>query len=236
MPDHELARLSGDFSESRSWKKLSRFQVNLQLVRLLFLVGHLQAGFGTEAEVCYWISSRISLNCSIPPPKKNLEETEEAGEMARSGCLEIPGGHLGTNTPRSASPHTARFPLWVVAGLLWPRTSTSPARCSLDSTRSAALGLPVPAARCGTSPPPLLLFSLGEDAFSCCFRTHVRSKSTGGEVRALGSRERRFSRRGHKTRSENRGGNYSLLLCTRRPERGSPVSPAHLLSSERVHV
>lgn len=61
--------------------------------------------------------------------------------MARSGCPGIPGGHLGTNSPLSAEPHTARFPLWVVAGLLRPRTSTSPARCSLDSTRSAALRL-----------------------------------------------------------------------------------------------
>lgn len=200
-------------------------------------MGHLHSGFGTEAEVCYWVSSRISLSCSTPPQKKISKKQRRLGKWLEVAVSKFPEATLEP-TPRGLHRHTQRGSRcgWSLACSGLAQVPAPPAAVWIPrGPRPSGHGLPDPAARCRTGPPPLLLFSLGEDAFSCCFRTRVRSKSTGGGVRALGWRERRFSRRGHKTRSENRGGNYPFLLCTRRPGARPTCVAAHLHSSERAH-
>lgn len=110
MPDHELARLSGDFSESRSWKKLSRFQVNLQLVRLLFLMGHLTGrlrnrGGGLLLGFLPYTSNLLH----PPPPKKNKisKKQRRLGKWLEAAVPEFPEATLAP-TPRGLHRHTQR--------------------------------------------------------------------------------------------------------------------------------
>lgn len=183
MPDHELARLSGDFSESRSWKKTIQFSSEsaaCSATPLLFLMGHLQTGFGTAAaEVCYWVSSRICLSCSTPPPqKKSRRNRRRLGKWLEVAVPEFPEATLAP-TARCLQSHILRGSRcgWSLACSGLAQVPAPPAAVWIPlGPQPSGLGLPVLAARRGTG--PLLLFSLGEDAFSCCFRTRVWSKST----------------------------------------------------------
>lgn len=182
MPDHELARLSGDFSESRSWKKTIQFSSESAACSATpffphgALTGRLRnsGGGGLLLGFLPYMSKLLH----PPPPKKISKKQRRLGKWLEVAVPESPEATLAPTT-RCLQSHTLRGSRcgWSLACFGLAQVPAPPAAVWIPlGPRPSGLGLPVLAARRGTG--PLLLFSLGEDAFPCCFRTRVWSKST----------------------------------------------------------